>query len=221
MKTIDNYIGIEPFTVLVDDSVQLQDFAAQARELKDLPFPEKLAAVKKLALDSMVNAYEQLLVWGKKGRDLESAFQKTGDRDKKNEMYQAYQEADRFKKIVFEKHPLSYALQKAAGCCRYQGTLFFILGYEAELGEKHFMHTAPVNGQIRTVFNEIVQGGEEHKVSIFTESLKDKSFDYSRQNPNIFEQAIETLPGYNFYSYHRTPNGLVMIENPSRHVKEL
>jgi len=168
----------------------------------------------------MVNAYEQMLVWKKKAEDSEYDYDVIGG-DQKNDTTaaeEAYQQAARFRKIVFEEHSLSQALEQEAGCCRYQGTLFFVLSYEAELGDQHFLQTAPVNGQIRTVFNELIQNGQQHKVSIFTESLKDKSLDYSRQNPKVLEQAIEYLPRYNFYSYHRTPNGLMMVENPCRHV---
>ncbi|MDP3640741.1 MAG: hypothetical protein Q8R53_06115, partial [Nanoarchaeota archaeon] len=106
-----------------------------------------------------------------------------------------------------------------AGCCRYQGALFFVLGYEADLGDQHFVHAAPVNSRANTVFNEVVQDGQPYKVSIFTESLKDKALYYSRQNLRIFEQAFERMPGRTFYSYHRTPGGLVLVENPERHVR--
>src|SRR3989344_2083900 len=72
MRTIDDYVGIEPFTVLVDDSPKLRQLVAKAKELKDLPFQEKLEGVKRLALDAMVNAYEQMIVWGNKSRGIGS-----------------------------------------------------------------------------------------------------------------------------------------------------
>jgi len=219
METLDTYIGIEPFTVKVDDSPQLRELAQQARELRPLPFPEKLSAVKKLTLDSMVNAYEQMMVSSPSflpiggGKSLSKI-----DNPEYSEQITQY---ERFRDIVFQGHPLSYALEQKAGCCRYQGTLFFVLGYEADLGDKHFIQGAPVNNRANTVFNELVNVGESQVVSIFSESLQDKSLDYSRQNPRIFEQAFETVPGLNMYSYHRTPSGLKIIENPTRHVKEL
>ena len=220
MRTIDNYIGIEPFTVLVDDSPELRQFAERARELKGLPFQKKLEAVKKLALDSMVNAYEQMIVWGRKADGLEGVTTIGSDGQVDNSDYRTAQEqAERFRNIVFQGHPLSYALEQEAGCCRYQGALFFVLGYEAELGDQHFVQAAPVNRRANTVFNEVVQDGEHHKVSIFTDSLEDKSLDYSRQNPRILDQAFERMPGYDFFSYHRTPSGLVMVANPNQHSK--
>ena len=45
--------------------------------------------------------------------------------------------------------------------------------------------------------------------------------DYSKQNPKIFEQVFEEVPGLNMYSYHRSPRGLVIAENPTTHVKKI
>jgi hypothetical protein len=222
MRTIDNYAGIEPFTVLVDNSSRLRQLVERARELKGLSFGEKLESVKTLALDSMVNAYEQMIIWGRKADGLEGVTTIGADGGADNSEYRtAREQQTRFRNIVFQEHPLSHALEQEAGCCRYQGALFFILGYEAELGDQHFVQAAPVNSKANTVFNEVVQDGRHHKVSVFTDSLKDKSLDYSRQNPGILDQAFETMPGYNFFSYHRIPSGLIMVENPSQHVKTL
>ena len=209
MKTFDSYLEIEPFTVLVDDSPQLQTLVQQAQAARSLPLREKLRAVKDLTLGAMVNAYEQMIVLGEAARKATTA-------DAYNE---AKQKREEHQNLVFQKHPLSHALQQNAGCCRYQGALFFVLGYEADLGDHHFIHAAPINTRANTVFNEVVERDTSHKVSIFTESLQDKALDYSRQNPKIFEQAFTSRPGYNFYSYHRTPAGLVLVENLDRHVK--
>ncbi len=222
MRTLDTYIGIEPFTVKVDDSPQLQKLARQARELRTLSFPERLSAVKKLTLDAMVNAYEQMIVFGQKADELEGVTTIGEDGKVDNSEYlEAKTQHERFQNIVFQRHPLSYALEQKAGCCRYQGALFFVLSYEADLGDKHFIQAAPVNSRANSVFNELVNNGKSQVVSIFTESLQDKSLDYSRQNPRIFEQAFESVPGFNMYSYHRTPGGLVIAENPTKHVREL
>ncbi len=209
MKTLDTYLGIEPFTVLVDDSSQLQTLVQQARTLRSQPFADKLHAVKDLTLSAMVNAYEEMIVWGEATREAKTA----------NTYNEAKQKQQHYQNIVFQKHPLSTALAQQAGCCRYQGALFFVLGYEANLGDHHFIHSAPINTRANTVFNEVVNGDISHKVSIFTESLRDKSLDYSKQNPKIFEQAFTSRPGYNFYSYHRTPTGLVLVENQNQHVR--
>ncbi|MEM2121576.1 MAG: hypothetical protein QXU20_02890 [Candidatus Woesearchaeota archaeon] len=200
MKIVNNYIGIEPSGVLVDDSKILKDLVEEARKLKELSFPEKLESVKKLTLEAMVNAYEQMIKC-------------------KNE--NALEEYKKYRKIIFEKNPLSYALEQKAGCCRYQAVLFFILGYEAELGDKHFIQIAPVNESVLTVFNEIIYEGKSYTISIFTESLENKSLDYSKQNPKIFEEKIKEEIGRKFYSYHKTLDGFVIVENLDKHVEEL
>lgn len=220
MKTLNNYLGISPFTVSVDDSPKLRELAVQARELKSLPFQEKLTGVKKLVLNSMTNAYEQMVVWDKKAKSLDSVLSIGPDgKLGRFEYDSAVKQYRKFRDIVGQSHPLSYALEQKAGCCRYQGALFFVLGYEAGLGDQHFVQAAPVVRSLNTVFNEVVDNGQHHKVSMFTESLVDKSLDYSRQNPRIFEQAFEALAGFNFYSYHKTPEGLVIVENPNQHAK--
>ncbi|MEA3329976.1 MAG: hypothetical protein U9Q06_04505 [Nanoarchaeota archaeon] len=215
MKTHETYLGIKPFGVLIDESPELTNLVGQARELKELPLEEKLENVKRLALNSMVNAYEQ----SKKNPD-----------ETKREFYQ---------NVVFTEHPLSYALQNQAGCCRYQGALFFVLGYESDLGDKHFIQQAPVDpneleyGRLRSVFNDIVADGKIRHISIFKESLEDKSLDYSKTNPRVFESAIGfPWPTSNpcprldnwkntHYSYHRTPSGLIIASEDSKHVMKL
>ncbi len=221
METHETYIGIEPFTVLIDASPELEALVAQARELRGMPFEEKLEGLKKIAVGAMVNAYE---LWKASPEEAEREFNKD---------------------MVFSKHPLSYALQAGKGCCRYQGALFFVLGYEADLGNKHFIQQAPVNPEefkygtsrltakngMRSVFNNILFGGNLHTISIFKESLQDKAFDYSVRNPNIFGSAIgfgalpkgNTSPkndpwGMAHYSYHRTESGLVIVSEKSKHV---
>ena len=117
--------------------------------------------------------------------------------------------------------------------------LFFALGYEADLGDKHFLQQAPViptvipgllSGGPRSVFNDIVHDGKLHHVSIFKESLQDKSFDYSQKNPQVFESAIgfgypkrNTSPrvdnlGMEHFSYHRLESGLVIVSETAEHV---
>ncbi len=196
MRTINDYIGIQPFTVVVDDSPELRILANKARELRDQPFPEKLNKVKKLTLDAMVNAYEQMRVLETKGE---------------------VSEAEKFRGVVFEGHPLSYALQEKAGCCRYQGALFFVLGYEADLGDQHYIQATPISSRMSTVFNQVREGQKIHTVSIFCESVKDKRYDYTEGNPKIFDNPTQRIPGLNFYLYHRKPKGLIIIENQEQH----
>ena len=223
MQTHESYIGIKPFTVLVDASPQLESLVSQARELRSLPFDEKLQRTKQLTHQGIpINAYEQMITCGEKADGLEGVKVIGSDGKIDNSEYEiARKNSAKFEGIVFEEHPLSHALQEGAGCCRYQGALFFVLAYEAQLGDKHFIQSAPVNERVNTVFNQVFDGEKMHDISIFTESLKDKSYDYSRQNPNIFEQVHQTRSGYNFYSYHRTPSGLVIVSEDARHVKNI
>jgi hypothetical protein len=221
MRTLDSYIGIEPFMVKVDDSPKLQELAEKARQLRPLSFTEKINGVKNLTIDAMVNAYEQMVIWDEKQKILRRANRVHGNYESTLKHNQAKSHYEKFRKIIFEQHPLSYALMEKSGCCRYQGALFFVLSYEAQLGDKHFIHAAPVNREVNTVFNELLHNGKTDRISIFTSTLKDKSLDYSIQNPNILEQAFEEIPGINMYSYHRMPSGLVIVENPSRHTKLL
>ncbi len=214
MQTHDSYIGIEPFGVLIDDSPELKDLVLQARELKAKPFDEKLQGLKGISLGAMVNAYEESKI--------------NSDESEK----------EKHRKMVFERHPLSAALQGSSGCCRYQGALFFALGYEAGLGDTHFLQQAPVHPDniirgLRSVFNDVVNCGELYHVSIFKESLRNPDFDYSRQNPRVFDSAIgfsqpENNPSpridpwnMTHYSYHRTPTGLIICSEKARHVESL
>ena len=190
MERLETYIGIEPFTVKVDESPRLTELVEMSRFLRDLPFEEKLIQTKKLTREGIpLNAYELWIA-----NNNESA-----------------------KEVVLSKHPLSKALDTGMGCCRYQGALFFILGYESQLGESHFLQAAPVNERVNTVFNQILQYKQKHTISIFTESLKDKSHDYSIQNPRVFEQAFGRVPGFNMYSYHKSKKGLILISNKDEH----
>src|SRR3989338_11254333 len=111
MKTLDTCLGIEPFTVLVDDSPQLRALAEKARGLKELPFPERLEAVKKLALDAMVNAYEQMIVSGNKTRDSYDGTPE-GLKALRQENAEAFREHQKYRKKDFQKHPLSHSLEK-------------------------------------------------------------------------------------------------------------
>jgi hypothetical protein len=212
MEKHESYLGIKPFGVLIDDSPELAGLVRQARKLKSESFDNRLLGVKQLALDAMVNAYEE----SKINPDPE--------------------EAERHRKTVFESHTLSEALQGKSGCCRYQGALFFALAYEADLGDIHFIQQAPVHPDnilrgLRSVFNDIVHEGELRHVSIFKDSLRNPEFDYSRQNPQVFDSAIGfSRPENNssprtdpwkmtHYSYHRTDSGLVICSEQSRHVE--
>lgn len=195
MKRLHKYFGMTPFTVSVDDSPELRNLASQARDFRSFPFAQKLEKISDLATGAMENAYEGMI---------------TGQNPLHREI------------VCNSNLPLSFALQNKAGCCRYQGALFFVLGYEAELGDRHFIQAAPVKPGLNSVFNEVYEGKNRHIVSIFLRSLKDKGLDYSVENPHVFEQAFLSLPGFNFYSYHQLGrNNLFMVENPEKHITEI
>jgi hypothetical protein len=197
-RILDTYLGIEPFTVLVDDCKQLRDLATIARTFRPLSFEDKLSKVTDLTLDGLAdNAYEQMVL---------------GSTPERRALG---------KRLVFEKHPLSTALQERSGCCRYQGALFFVLGYEAQLGDSQLIQTAPVNSRANTVFNHVVDGDTWHIISIFTKSLKNKELDYTVDNPRLFEEVEHHVPGYDMYSYHRDGDSWRIAVNPAFHVLDL
>jgi hypothetical protein len=237
MEIHQTYIGINPFGVLIDESSELEEIVRRAKKTKELDFFERLEKLKGIALESMVNAYEQMVIFGEKVDELEGVTEVGSDGKINNSEYKnSVDQNEKFKDIVFNLHPLSHALQNKAGCCRYQGALFFVLGYVAGLGDKHFLQQAPVDpvnleyGNTRSVFNDVLFEGKIHHVSIYKESLKDSRFDYSKKNPKVFDSAI----GFPFpvdnpcpridnwknrhYSYHRTESGLVIVSEDSRHV---
>lgn len=212
----ETYVGIEPFKVLVDKSSQLEALVAQAREIRELSFEEKLVRVRELARGAMVNCYE---LW--KDSPDEAVRAQNGE-------------------LVTGNHPLSFALEQRAGCCRYQGALFFVLGYEAELGEAHWLQSASIvpslvefGGGQRSVFNDVQdERGELHHVSVFEETLVNKAHAYSRSNPQVFDCAIgfgkpadnqaprrDPLP-IRLFSYHHTHSGLVLVSDERKHIEK-
>ena len=221
MQLLETYFGITPFDVQIDDSPVLRGLARQAQELRHLPLPKRLTAIKKLALEAMVNAYEQMLIWeeevGEQAvvQEIDSAGQKDNiPRERAQQQYQKYHS------IVFQQHPLSDALEQKAGCCRYQGALFFILAYEADLGDKHFLQAAAVNNRVSTVFNQLLISEQQYTISIFTESLQNQKYDYTRTDPTLFQRR-QTFPGREFYSYHRQEGKLLLVSNPADHIQNL
>ena len=121
------------YDVPIDESDELQRLVVEAHQLRPLPFDQKLDAVRKLAQQAMKNAYEG---WQTKTNPPE--------------------EVERCRQIVCFPSPLSNALKQKLGCCRFQSVLFFILGYEAELGDAHFIQRYPIGGGVKTCYNEII-----------------------------------------------------------------
>ncbi len=194
IEKLSTYIGIEPFDVLVDESEELNELVEKAQRCRNLPFSEKLKSIKQLCIDAMENAYEGMFT--------------CLDVERKRLM----------ESIVMEKHPLSFALKHKAGCCRYQGVLFFILGFEAELGDVHLLQSAYVTGNLHTVFNDVYKDGKLYRVNVFTESLKDKKFDYSMINPGVYNNLDIFWPDLWFYSYRRIGERMVILKTLDTHL---
>lgn len=198
MQVLQSYLNRGVADVLIDDSPQLRMLAEHARSMRKIPFDEKLPGVKQLVLGAMDNACEII------------------DTDTDAERIAICRE------IVREFKPISYALAQRAGCCRYQGALLFVLGYEADLGDRHFIQYAGVDPQTLSVFNDIFDGEQLHRTSIFYESLRNKALDYSAQNPRLFDNVVQEMEYETFFSYHRQHDGgLVMVRNNSRHILQL
>lgn len=194
IRELNSYIGLIPFGVLIDDSSELKRLVESARKVRSLSFEKRLQNVKGLALESMENAYE--------------GIESHPDMERRNVL----------QSIVYESHPLSYALKQRAGCCRYQGVLFFILGFESNLGSRHILQSAQVSGSLHTVFNDVFDdAGKLYRVNIFTESLKNKSNDYSTINPRIYDCIDTHMSGVLFYSYYRRGKDLVIVEGLDTH----
>lgn len=172
-------IGLDVYGVKIDDSVELKSLISKAENYKDLPFEEKLNAVKELAKNAMSNAYENYRN-APEGSD----------------------EKRKFHDIVFTQHSLGDALKEGTGCCRYQAVLFLILGAAAKLGDKHYVQSSPITSELNTCFNDVVYQGNTHHVSIFYESLKDKKNNYT-QDPTIYDCPTTLKVGRAFLSYEQ------------------
>jgi len=196
VRELYSYDNLRLFEVLIDESEELKLLVERAKESKNLPFNDKLEKIKSLALQSMENAYEGMFT------------------------HPDWKRRDIMERIVLEEHPLSHVLQYKAGCCRYQGVLFFVLGFESELGSKHLLQSARVTESLHSVFNDVYDdNGILYRVNVFTESLKNKSYDYSAKNPRVYECIDTYLPGVLFYSYRKRDGKMVILEGLDTHVK--
>lgn len=177
-KEPESYIGLSLYGVKIDESEALTNLVEQAKKLRKLPFTEKIEAVRKLAQDAMQNAYEGMC-------------------DSTNP------KSEKCKEIVLKPHTLKEALTEKLGCCRYQASLLFILGFAAELGDAHFLQSAYVGESVRTCFNEIIDLSSNKRVvvSIFLDTLKNPKYDYTK-GMNVFSKAVDMMPE-SFHSYHR------------------
>jgi len=185
-RTTIPFQGLCPYGVKIDPSEELTSLIEQASKLRDLPFAEKMKAVTEIAVNAMENAYEGYVTNTEKP-DLR----------------------EKYRKIVFELHTLSDALKQEAGCCRYQATLFLVLSAAAELGDQHYLQSAPAGRRVSTCFNDVVHDGKVHHVSIFCTSLKDKRIDYSK-DPSLFEKPNFYVFGQLFLSYAKNADGVVV-----------
>jgi len=168
-----------PFDVKVNESEELTTLLAEAEKCQEMPFDEKLAAIKSIALKAMQNAYEI-----KQTLNAPPAFAFT------------------CVLIVDTPKSLEYALKNKAGCCRYQSTLFFLLGAAAKLGDKHYLQSTSIHSKLNTCYNDVVYNGKVHHISIFTESLQNKKYDYSAHlGQKVFENPIAADASTSFLAY--------------------
>ncbi len=193
-RRLESYYEINAFTVRIDHSERLNTLIAEARALRPLSHHEKIEQLKKITGNSLRNAYE-LMVLGSVPDEQALGID-----------------------LVRRTHPLSYALEKGAGSCRYQGALFFVLGYEAELGDEHHLQVAFVNGEQcpNSVFNEVVHLGQRKSISLCAETLQRQELDFTRHNPFALRHPYTKIPGMTFYSYQKTGPDYEIFEEPER-----
>ena len=161
-NTVQSFIGQSPFDVTISESPELTDLIAEAKKHKDEDFEQKLNSITSIACGAMKNAYE---------------LQANGDK-----------KAGRF---VFEEHTLSEALKEQMGCCRYQATLFFLLGEAAGLGKKHYLQCARVGRGILSCFNDVFDDKDQtHHVSIYRKTLSSDRYDYAKGNSTFFDSPV-------------------------------
>lgn len=184
-RLVDSYYDLKPFGGMrIDKHEKLDPLIETARSYRALGFEEKLEKIKELAKGAFENAFDGL-----------------GSDETKNLCSQIiYKGGLRF----------STALEHGYGCCRYQATLLFILGFEAELGDEHRLDSAEiVKNRLSTCFNTIVNDGETHHVNLFPETLNDKTQDYTQKNPEYYKNVTQVAE--NFLAYHKSLPGKVIV----------
>lgn len=223
---LDTYKDNSLTDVLVDTSVNLDRLVQEARTARGIPFDDRIALLQELTIEALPNAFEIINYAKKRIKSanfrLPNPWGELSEDDKGRLKKQIGEDSVRVtvvNKIIYEYQPMSFALEHKAGCCRYQAALFFVLGYEADLGDKHFIQYAQFDPKVISVFNDVVHEGRLYRVSNFRESLKDKSLDYAERNPDLYKHVLQELKGDFFVSYHRGKDGkLVIIKNPDRQV---
>jgi hypothetical protein len=171
--TIDSFIGQTAYGVEISPSEELTALLKEAEMAQDLPFEEKLKVIQNLAINAMQNAWEGMSKGDKNGLS---------------------------RSMVYDRHSLTDALKHQLGCCRYQATLFFILGAQAKLGSKHFLQSANLGG-LNTCYNDVYdENNILHRVSIFALSLSDPANTYVKDT-SVFDSPNRSLPGQSFLAY--------------------
>lgn len=185
-KIIPTFIGQEPFGVKIDESQELTTLVTEAKKHKDETFEQKLISITDLACGAMKNAYER---------------------------YATDPSDSKARSIVFEGHSLSEALKEKLGCCRYQATLFLILGEAANLGKKHYLQFASVGGAF-CCFNDVIDDKDNlHHVSIFRQTLSDKA----EGAPAIFDRPVKFNNFTPFLAYTNEDGNMVRYAASGSH----
>lgn len=113
VSEVPSFIGLQSVDVLIDESEELSSLITEVKELKDLPFEEKLHQITQIAANSMRNGikdYDQI--------DVEKRL-----------------------RVIHDGKTLSLALKEKLGCCRSYAALFLVLAEAAELGSRHYLET--------------------------------------------------------------------------------
>jgi hypothetical protein len=188
-EEVQTIVGERMFTVDVDNSPALEKLINEAKDLRHLPFNEKLSRVQALTIKALpVNSVESACNGDKKARSL-----------------------------VYETHPLSDALEVSSGCCRYQGALFFILGREAELGNSHYMFTQRMGSRMFTVYNVVFdETGNRHLVSIYNQTLSPEAKQTLGYPEPTQTQPDDFAAGQQYYAYSTQKTDKQLLKRQSR-----
>ena len=176
IEYVQDMVGETAFTVLTDDSEELNTLRTSAQALQPLPFEEKLRTLTALTLGAV----------GKNAVALAATDTEAQD-------------------IVHAPHPLSDAIKSGKACCRYQALLFFLLAREAKLGVSHSVLTQRLGQSFYSVYNLVFDENHAgHVLSLYNDSLTDpenrKKFGYPMPSGNPM-MGYDFSRQQNYYAY--------------------
>ncbi|RMD66844.1 hypothetical protein D6817_03195, partial [Candidatus Pacearchaeota archaeon] len=225
MRILPSYFGLDVCGARVGASERFGELVVRARGLRGRGFEEKFDELREIVRGELANVYEESEWWGAKYDELRrNVFNRWRMR---REIEYAKRQSEKFDYLLSSNYSLREALEARAGCARAHALLFFVLGYEAELGERHFIcarKNRSMGSRTRELwdaFNGVVWQGQTKLVNLAQESLMDKSFGKGGVVKDfLFELgklARESVRGENgawevVCSYNLTPEGLTVVE---------